>query len=165
MAERLGDSQQDQEKCQDLQPTVESHGNSSEALRTEQGVDQVDADSDGNGSAQKVIEQHGDLLEGSEPRAGARVGRSQREEGQGGEKENGVAHGVSLLGEGYASPVPGLGAGLPAQRSRWRNRSVHSATNLCPRVALCTEEDRRFRGNRPVISVFGARKWLSDCTK
>jgi hypothetical protein len=43
---------------------------------------------------------------GSEPRAGARVGQGQRKEGQGGEKENGVVHGVSLLDERYASPVP-----------------------------------------------------------
>jgi hypothetical protein len=43
---------------------------------------------------------------GSEPRAGARVGQGQRKEGQGGEKENGVAHGISLVDEGYASPVP-----------------------------------------------------------
>jgi hypothetical protein len=51
MAERLGDSQQDQKESQNLQPTVESHSNSLEALRTEQGVDQIEADSDGNGSA------------------------------------------------------------------------------------------------------------------
>ena len=51
VAERLGDGQHDQKERQNLQPTVESHDNSLEALRTEQGVDQIEADSDGNGSA------------------------------------------------------------------------------------------------------------------
>jgi two-component system sensor histidine kinase KdpD len=167
MAERLGDGQQDQKESQDLQPTVESHSNPLEALRTEQGVDEIEADSDGNGSAQKVIEQHDDLLEGSQPRAGARVGQGQREEGQGGEQENGVGHGVvSLLDEGYASRMPGFLAAIPGAKGGSGTaaacivqptppRELHSARQLTGALAAADG----------LSLVFGARKWLSNCTK
>jgi hypothetical protein len=166
LAERLGDGQQDQKESQDLQPTVESHSNPLEALRTEQGVDQIEADSDGNGSAQKVIEQHDDLLEGSQPRAGARVGQGQREEGQGGEQENGVGHGVvSLFDEGYASRMPGFLAAIPGAKAARARPQPALCNQRCPRIAFCTVAAWRLGGSRRVVIAFRARKWRGNCTE
>ena len=99
----------------------------------------------------------------SEPRAGARVAQGQGKEGQGGEKENGVVHGVSLLDEDYASPVPEFLAAIAGAKGASEAAAVCIVQPTLPKNCILhggrlagVSPQRALRPQRPEGKGFGS---------
>src|SRR4030095_7322763 len=70
-AERLYQHNDDRAEERDLNPSIESYRVLLEPLRPQQGVDEIAEQEEGDGAAQQMVDQHGNLT-------GARRGRRSR---------------------------------------------------------------------------------------